>query len=273
MHYPDLATCDYFGPEGATQLRAVGWLDDTHAFSRGPVAPEVLDALQRFAARAWSPFQFRGWHDCELCPAGKRGMEGGHANLFVPGEAFLYVAPELLVHYVRDHVYAPPQEFVEAVRTCPDLDSGAYVAAVRAAGPRAIGDRSLAHWTELGEVDGDLEAAVLNATPEQRRAGARIACGVASQKVGLDHPAIRRGIEAIGSKDESVEDGVWDVAGEVGRQDRRAAYDIANVVAWAVKEDSLPRLCKTVAVARSVCGESWSLVRPAVMAALVGDAG
>src|SRR3712207_9113012 len=39
----------------------------------------------------------------------------GSANLFVPTEGFVYVAPAMILHYIRDHRYAPPEQFRTAV--------------------------------------------------------------------------------------------------------------------------------------------------------------
>jgi hypothetical protein len=47
----------------------------------------------------------------------------GLDNLLVPTREFLYVAPELVVHYIEDHGYRPPDQFLEAVQTCPEQGS------------------------------------------------------------------------------------------------------------------------------------------------------
>jgi hypothetical protein len=52
--------------------------------------------------------------------------------LGVPGRTVLYVAPEMILHYVTDHRYLPPAEFVEAVTTCPLPGTPAYAAAIAA---------------------------------------------------------------------------------------------------------------------------------------------
>ena len=44
----------------------------------------------------------------------------------------LYAAPNLIFHYVRDHAYKPPQEFIDAVLTGPAPDSAAYQDQLRA---------------------------------------------------------------------------------------------------------------------------------------------
>ena len=62
----------------------------------------------------------------------------GAANLFVPADRFLYVAPSLILHYVDSHAYAPPKEFQDAVLECPEMRSMAYLKAVLANGPRGL---------------------------------------------------------------------------------------------------------------------------------------
>jgi hypothetical protein len=135
--YPDLSPCDYFGAECAPYLAAVGWLSREHPYPREPVDGEFLARLNELVV-------FRGWHDCEFCdlvhrrvpvrfPDGVLGSYServaGHsegANLFVPAQGFLYAAPAMIGHYVREHGYAPPPAFREAVLECPLMGSAEY---------------------------------------------------------------------------------------------------------------------------------------------------
>ncbi|MBN9681326.1 MULTISPECIES: hypothetical protein [unclassified Corallococcus] len=55
-------------------------------------------------------------------------MKPGTSNLF-------NIAPPMMVHSVDARGYAPPAEFVKAVRVCPPLPSPAYVAALRDVAP------------------------------------------------------------------------------------------------------------------------------------------
>ena len=59
----------------------------------------------------------------------------GAANLFIPGEGFIYVAPSMIAHYVAAHHYEPPVEFWDAVMNCPEMRSDAYMQALLANGP------------------------------------------------------------------------------------------------------------------------------------------
>ncbi len=55
-----------------------------------------------------------GPHQCELCHS---FMASG--NIGVPTGDLLYVAPEMLAHYITAHRYAPPAEFVAALMASP----------------------------------------------------------------------------------------------------------------------------------------------------------
>jgi hypothetical protein len=52
--------------------------------------------LVELAKKPWEPLHFLGPHHCEFCRISR--IEG-IANLFIPAEGFLYVAPSLIVHY------------------------------------------------------------------------------------------------------------------------------------------------------------------------------
>ncbi len=69
-----------------------------------------------------------GLHACDLCPRHKAAT--GAANLFVPALAAVFVAPELILHYVTQHSYRPPDEFITAVTNCPPMKSEDYMAAM-----------------------------------------------------------------------------------------------------------------------------------------------
>ena len=124
MFVEDLSTHAYFAR--GDNVRAVGWLEDGHPFARGPAPADFLAALKTHVASAYQPFIFMGVHLCSLCE--KLGLRRqGHHNLLIPTADLLYVAPELVVHYVEDHGYQPPPEFIAAVLGCPVQQSPAFM--------------------------------------------------------------------------------------------------------------------------------------------------
>ncbi|MBX2802183.1 MAG: hypothetical protein KTR31_31165 [Myxococcales bacterium] len=140
--FEDLSPCDYHRHPALAPL-AVGWLEADHPFETGDVDARTVQQLFELLRDPWQPSLFLGWHDCSMC-----GGEGpshvelageqvaiGTRNLFVPDlqHACVYIAPSMILHYVRDHHYAPPERFLAAVRACPPMGSTAYAQAMKRA--------------------------------------------------------------------------------------------------------------------------------------------
>lgn len=123
MYFPDLAReCQIAkGPA----VRAIGWLEHGKPFPVGAVDERFVLVLKQHVEHddRWLPFAAAGLHFCDLGGCG--GTAGGQ-NVIVPAETCVYVAPELIVHYVEAHQYAPPQEFIAAVLACPEQSSADY---------------------------------------------------------------------------------------------------------------------------------------------------
>jgi hypothetical protein len=120
-------------------LRAVGWLEHPAEFNQGVAPVELLPKLRQLVESArekYPHYYFRGVHACSLCAAA--GCEGpgpvwSQENIFVPGSDEVFVAPGGIVHYVEEHNYLPPDEFIKAVLTCPEYGSEEFVETLRSA--------------------------------------------------------------------------------------------------------------------------------------------
>jgi len=134
--FADFDECDYFGSAAAPHLRAIGWLQRGKSFPTGTVDRQVFDKLVEFRTESWQPIMTCGLHSCDLCVY--EGEALGVNNLLIPGKGFLFVCPELIVHYMNAHGYAPPEEFRRAVLACPPMRSMDYLKAVLANGGRAF---------------------------------------------------------------------------------------------------------------------------------------
>ena len=117
-YYPDLGHETQIAR--GEHIRAVGWLHPDHEFPKGETTGEFRDKLREIASH-WieSTVALRwavaaGAHTCEFC--GERGASG---NSGVPYGDVLFVAPELICHYVEEHNYSPPVGFQKAVLECP----------------------------------------------------------------------------------------------------------------------------------------------------------
>ena len=82
----------------------------------GPISLEVRKFADRCneSTRAIGWGVFAGFHRCDLCR-----RTTGTRNFAVPAGDLLYVAPELIVHYIDKHDYLPPKEFVAATLDSP----------------------------------------------------------------------------------------------------------------------------------------------------------
>lgn len=123
-YYPDFGLYDYdyySPPEGTT----IGWLIKGHEFRKGEVEVDDIENLADLGYLLEE--QSRGFHYCTFC--GKLELQEvwsqrfeasyslGSAEIRVKSDdGTLYVAPNLITHYIVDHEYMPPGEFLEAVR-------------------------------------------------------------------------------------------------------------------------------------------------------------
>jgi hypothetical protein len=127
MFYPDLATeCQV---DAGPCIRAIGWLEQSHQFPIGDVAPTFVVALRAHLKAPTQPVLAMGFHQCDLCDAVSKRVSG-KSNVWIPTNEYIYVAPALIVHYIEEHRYRPPNEFIAAVMACPEQGSEAYCALI-----------------------------------------------------------------------------------------------------------------------------------------------
>jgi hypothetical protein len=123
VYYPDLTPYAYLQERPDENVVNIGWLDAGHEYPRGSVPDAFLARLFDLCA---SPVnRTRGYHLCPFCAVKKMGLPAalggrkvtlGSAEIRVPAsDGKAYAAPDLIFHYVRDHEYQPPDEFVDAV--------------------------------------------------------------------------------------------------------------------------------------------------------------
>jgi hypothetical protein len=129
--YTDLANTTMIS--SGPHVRAIGWLDDIHAFPTGKTPAAFVQQLRYITekcfasedALGWTLDSFFGVHTCELC------HKFDHKENFgVPAGEVLYVAPAMILHYVEEHGYLPPEQFVDAVLESPIPGTKAYEDAV-----------------------------------------------------------------------------------------------------------------------------------------------
>lgn len=99
----------------------VGWLDNHIEYTQGNTPFELIERLFEilnsqgdFLARV---NQIRGVHTCNFCGADKfQNSFIGSCELWIPGadgETY-FAAPSLIIHYIQEHNYCPPKNFIES---------------------------------------------------------------------------------------------------------------------------------------------------------------
>src|SRR5688500_8807398 len=113
-----MSQLDYFPVADASTLRAIAWLERGTPYATGATPQDVYARLVELCKEPFEPFTACGYYECTLCQFdGAAGIK----NLFIPGNGFLYVCPELIIHYINAHHYQPPADFAEAVLCCPAM--------------------------------------------------------------------------------------------------------------------------------------------------------
>jgi len=109
---------------GQIDAVAVGWLGSTVPRS-GQLTSAQLAVLERVVADRHVDTGELGYHTCEICLAEVSGGTEQHSRVATihegRGDAVLchgatyYVMPSMILHYVREHEYLPPDEFLFAL--------------------------------------------------------------------------------------------------------------------------------------------------------------
>ena len=143
MYIEDLTLCRYHrgvldADSWQTPLLAVGWLEHPHRYAQGDVPANLVARLEQFvhaASEAFAHEHFRGLHCCSLCSTERAAapLELSYINLLIPGSGVVYASPAGILHYMAEHSYLPPSDFIAAVNACPDYGSEPYLVALRQA--------------------------------------------------------------------------------------------------------------------------------------------
>jgi hypothetical protein len=111
----------------------VGWLDAYHDFPKAKHPDDLSNKLAWLCIETQAAGT-RGIHICELCPWMEDGYYRlqitkreefllGAAEIRVSSEKAICAAPNLILHYVADHQYSPPDDFIEAALALPSANS------------------------------------------------------------------------------------------------------------------------------------------------------
>ena len=124
MYFKDLSRYSYSPPiKGVDHALNIGWLDKRYEFPTGPTPKEVLDFLLE---SCMNPVNItRGLHPCFFCAKDAfpisieyqaKAITVGHAEILIRGnDEQVYFSPNMIVHYIKEHSYKPPECYIKAV--------------------------------------------------------------------------------------------------------------------------------------------------------------
>jgi hypothetical protein len=112
MRIEDLTPYTYSRRKGLENAIAIGWIGgDDLLRNVGDVPVEVVKILKDYEVKNLC----RGTHMCEYCSEWGVTRATGNGEIWVVKGDKLYIAPYLIIHYIEEHKYQPPAEFIDAV--------------------------------------------------------------------------------------------------------------------------------------------------------------
>ncbi|WP_417397047.1 hypothetical protein [Gimesia chilikensis] len=140
MYFEDLSPYRYYADDNCwyefaddcefEKLLNIGWLDSNHSFPVGTIEDTLFKILRDLVCcpPMWINVlhnRIRGQHPCNLCKAYPkiRGNTGrirylGCTELMIPSreQKIVFTSPDMILHYIEEHSYLPPVEFLDALR-------------------------------------------------------------------------------------------------------------------------------------------------------------
>ena len=107
-YYKDLTTYQYGRPD---ECLNIGWIGKDESFETGDVTSDFIEKLEKVEAfDDYTCARHKGSHRCEIC-----GERMGSSVKKIEFNKKGYKFPNSISHYVKDHNYKPPQEFIDAI--------------------------------------------------------------------------------------------------------------------------------------------------------------
>lgn len=125
MYFEDMTKYSYHQDGVGEKVKNVGWLENSKGFN----ASEFQNVeLGKILLGLWGcrVVKMRGFHCCDICGSKSREKfvdEDGN-SYFLGAAEFrvnskdndtVFAAPDMIIHYIFEHNYSPPKDFVRAL--------------------------------------------------------------------------------------------------------------------------------------------------------------
>ncbi len=128
MYFEEKPNYSYYLNKPIGNVFNVGWLDKNNEYSRGAIDSRILDKLAEILvlkgnanvhvnwARSLDPCELSGCTGLKVVSSNKEVDLGG-SEIWLPSSErqYYFASPSLIYHYIHQHDYLPPCEFIKAV--------------------------------------------------------------------------------------------------------------------------------------------------------------
>jgi len=122
MYFSEMSFYSYYLKKSLENVLNVGWLSEAGNFPKGEVSRGFIEKLGELLISNhpadYKINRIRGVHPCNICK--KRDFDNFHigsCEILIPRnkEGFFFASPSMILHYVEEHGYAPPEDYIKAV--------------------------------------------------------------------------------------------------------------------------------------------------------------
>jgi len=107
-YYQDLSYYEYFN--NTDDSLNIGWLSIDNEYPKGTTPQEAIEKIRELTQK---PVNIcRGTHRCEFCDTNPKM---GNGEIRVPAPDVIFASPVLILHYIEEHEYKPPEAFIQAL--------------------------------------------------------------------------------------------------------------------------------------------------------------
>ena len=104
-----------FGISKNFKYKAIGYLDITEKYQKGPVSQNFINKLKLIWDEGGVTMTL-GFHNCEFCIDERnyqnKATSSCEKTIIDKENNIKYICPEMIFNYIEKHEYYPPKEFV-----------------------------------------------------------------------------------------------------------------------------------------------------------------
>ncbi|WP_186438560.1 ankyrin repeat domain-containing protein [Cohnella terricola] len=121
VYYKDLT---YYSLHHFENAQNIGWINGVNVYKKGIVSSDFIENLRLYTIKSFN--EIRGNVNCSLCSDKFTTLGLSEIRVISKDGKNKYASPSMIIHYVTEHHYCPPEEFIRAVIDGPKPGSNEY---------------------------------------------------------------------------------------------------------------------------------------------------